>query len=65
MTYDYVRRTYNVDPQVGHWVTHTITKKTGVIVREDKSAGHYVQVRFEGQKHAVPCHPTELQYSLS
>ena len=65
MSYEYVKRTYNVDPKVGSWVTHTVTKRTGVIVREDKSQGHYVQVRFGEDKHALPCHPTELQYSLS
>lgn len=63
--YDYVRRTYDVDPQVGLWVTHTVTGRKGVITREDKSAGHYVQVKFEGYKKALPCHPTELQYSIA
>jgi hypothetical protein len=60
MAYDYVRRTYNVNPVVGRRVTHTVTNKSGIIAREDKGAGHYVQVRFDGQRHALPCHPTEL-----
>lgn len=63
MPYDYVRRTYSVDPKPGKTVTHTVTGKIGVITREDKSQGHYVQVRFAGQKHSLPCHPTELDYA--
>lgn len=63
MAYDYVRRTYNVDPQIGQRVKHTVTGNSGVISREDRSAGHYVQVRFDGKKHPLPCHPTELEYS--
>ncbi len=63
MAYDYVRRTYDVSPVIGGRVTHTVTKKSGVIAREDKSQGHYVQVRFDGMKHVLPCHPTELEYA--
>ena len=63
MQYEYVRRAYGVEPIVGQRVTHTVTRKSGVIAREDKSQGHYVQVRFDGQKHTLPCHPTELDYS--
>lgn len=62
MPYDYVRRTYNVQPEIGARVRHTVINKFGVVCREDKSAGHYVQVRFDGQKHRSPCHPTELEY---
>jgi hypothetical protein len=39
-----------------------VTGKSGTIAREDRSAGHYVQVRFDGQSFALPCHPTELEY---
>jgi hypothetical protein len=24
--------------------------------------GHYVMVKFEGHKHASPCHPLELEF---
>jgi len=63
MAYDYVRRTYSVDPVIGQRVTHTVTHKSGIIAREDKSQSHYVKVRFDGQKHTLPCHPTELNYA--
>jgi hypothetical protein len=64
MTYDYIKDTYGVSPEPGKVVYHTVTKQWGVIKRESKSASHYVQVTFEGCKHASPCHPTELQYDL-
>jgi hypothetical protein len=62
MSYDYVKRTYPVTPKVGERVTHKETGKSGTIAREDRSAGHYVQVRFDGIDHARPCHPTALEY---
>jgi hypothetical protein len=60
--YDYVRRTYSVDPKVGAPVQHTITLRYGKIARENRSQAHYVMVKFEGKNHALPCHPTELYY---
>lgn len=65
MAYDYVRRTYDVCPIVGRRVTHTVTAKSGTIAREDQTQGHYVQVKFDGQKFNSPCHPTELNYHSS
>lgn len=62
MTYDYVKCTYQVNPQVGRRVHHQVTKKDGTIARENKSMSHYVMVKFDGQKHSSPCHPTELDY---
>ena len=62
MSYDYVRRAYGVDPKVGQRVKHKVTGTSGVIVREDKSQSHYIKVRFDEYKHAMPCHPTELDY---
>ena len=62
MAYDYIKRTYTFQPQVGRRVKHTVTGKLGVISREDRSASHYVQVRFDGQRFALPCHPMELEY---
>lgn len=64
MAYDYVRRAYGVDPIVGKRVQHQVTKRFGEIGREDKSQGHYVMVRFDGQKFRSPCHPTELDYGV-
>jgi hypothetical protein len=60
--YDYIKRTYPADPQVGGRVTHQVTKKSGTIARENKSQAHYVMVKFDGQKFSSPCHPTEFDY---
>ena len=62
MAYDYIKRAYQFQPVVGRRVRHTVTKREGKITREDKDHGHYVQVRFDGQKFALPCHPGELAY---
>lgn len=62
MAYDYVKRNYAVQPKVGARARHTVTNRLGTIRPEDKSAGHYVQVCFDGQKHSLPCHPLELDY---
>jgi hypothetical protein len=62
MSYDYVRKTYNVDPVPGQRVRHQETGKSGVIVREKKSAAHYVHVKFDGMTFSLPCHPTALDY---
>lgn len=62
MAYDYIKRTYEFQPEVARRVRHTETKGEGVIAREDRSQAHYVQVKFDGKKFALPCHPSELQY---
>lgn len=62
MGYDYIKRAYPVNPKVGERVRHTETDKLGTISREDRTASHYVQVVFDGQSHALPCHPTALEY---
>lgn len=64
MAYEYVKKAYGVSPVVGNIVRHTEIDKQGVIVAR-KSYNHYVYVRFEGSKHAVPCHPTALDYGAS
>lgn len=61
-SYDYVRRTYGRDPQVGGRVKHVVTSKLGTILPEDPSRGHYVMVRFDGLDFPMPCHPDELVY---
>lgn len=65
MSYDYIKRTYSVKPQVGLRVRHNETSRLGWITREDRSASHYVQVRFDGDAHSLPCHPTALDYPTS
>lgn len=62
MSYDYVKRTYGVDPVVGEKVKHTVTGESGVIARESPGQAHYVRVRFDGKSFSLPCHPTELEY---
>lgn len=62
MSYDYVRRTYSVEPVIGERIRHHVGGKTGTISRENPSSAHYVMVKFDGQKHALPCHPTEMDY---
>lgn len=62
MAYEYIKRMYAFQPEVGRRVCHTEIDKCGVITRESKSAGHYVQVRFDGRKHPSPCHPGALVY---
>ena len=63
MAYDYIKRTYAFQPEEGRRVLHIVMNDEGVITRESKSAGHYVQVRFDGKKFSVPCHPDELVYA--
>lgn len=60
MTYEYVKRVYGFTAIVGQRVQHTVTGKHGAIAREDKGQQHYVQVKFDGSKFALPCHPGEL-----
>ena len=60
MAYEYIQRAYGFTPVIGETVFHEVIEKSGVVTRENKSAGHYVQVRFDGQKHSSPCHPLEL-----
>lgn len=65
--YDYIRRYYGVDPIPGERVLFTETRRRGqptegVIHPEDGSCGNYVMVRFDGEKDAMPCHPTSLEY---
>lgn len=62
MSYDYIKRSYAFQPEIGRRVRHTVTKRDGRIGRESPSQGHYVQVWFDGQRFASPCHPGELEY---
>lgn len=62
MSYDYIKRAYTFCPEIGKQVRHTVTGKVGVIRPEDRSQGHYVQVRFADRNFSLPCHPMELEY---
>lgn len=62
MAYDYIKRTYDFKPEVGRRVRHTVTNNDGVIAREAPGMSHYVQVKFDGKKFSLPCHPGELAY---
>ena len=60
--YDYIKNYYKVEPHMNGRVKHKVTGRFGRISREDASAGHYVQVLFDGDLHGLPCHPQDLTY---
>lgn len=61
--YDYVRRTYGVNPIPGHRCRLENTDREGVIARR-RNYDHWVWVRFDGSGFATPCHPTSLIYLI-
>lgn len=61
MAYEYVKRTYGVDPQIGGRVRLEHTGKEGAIAARS-SYDAYVWVTFDGQNFASPCHPKSLEY---
>ena len=64
MAYEYVKQYYGVPVEVGQRVTFSevgCARKDGVVVRK-RHYDNYVHVRFDGQKHDVPCHPLSLEY---
>jgi hypothetical protein len=62
MPYDYIKRSYDFQPEVGRRVRQLETGNSGVIARENRSMSHYVMVRFDERKHSTPCHPSSLEY---
>jgi hypothetical protein len=60
MSYEYIKRAYSVELKVGQRVRHQVTNRDGSVARESKSQSHYAMVRFDGDKHSLPCHPLEL-----
>jgi hypothetical protein len=60
-SYAYIRQQYGLSFEPDQIVGHTVTKRFGTVKRESRSQGHYVQVLFEGDRHALPCHPEELR----
>lgn len=59
MPYSYIERTYGSDFKPGERVRHTVTKNWGEVLRV-KGDPQYYQVRFDGRKHGLPCHPDEI-----
>lgn len=60
--YDYIKRAYGLEFSAGQRVRHIEIDKLGTVARCKESSGHYVQVRFDGKKHADPCHPQALEF---
>lgn len=65
MSFDYIRRHYSVPAKRGMRVAWET--KEGTRLGTITSATHYVHVRFDDSKHAVPLHPVEdgLRYLSS
>lgn len=59
--YGYIHRAYGLSFFVGQRVRHTEIDKRGTVAKCKESSGHYVQVVFDGRKHADPCHPRALE----
>jgi hypothetical protein len=63
--YEYVKRTYGVNPVIGSKVALCTDGRTptrrGVIVRK-RCYDNYVRVRFDGQSFDSPVHPLDLLY---
>jgi hypothetical protein len=59
--YEYVRNYYGVPAYIGMTVSFKGKDAVGTIVKAT-TALHYVHVVFEGTRHSVPCHPTDLLY---
>lgn len=65
MSLQYIRDTYGVPAKKGERVAFDekdcppLTGREGVITG---ASGPHVMVRFDGVKHAVPCHPKALRY---
>ena len=57
----YVRWAYGVPAKRGMRVT--VDGRPGVITAPN---GHYIRVRFDGERHSRPCHPTwRVEYEIS
>jgi hypothetical protein len=65
MAYEYVKQAYGVYVEVGQRVTMKDSHRsirTGTVVGK-RGYDQYVHVRFDGQKHDVPVHPLDLEYT--
>lgn len=63
MGYEYIAKTYGATFNIGDRVYHNEVKCAGTVMRVNKSCEHYVQVRFDGDRHASSCHPMALSRS--
>lgn len=61
MAYEYVKKTYGVQPEPGMRVAIEYSKQTGTIARK-RHYTHYVFVKLDGHKHSRPYHPLDLIY---
>jgi len=61
MPYDYIQQAYGLSFNPRMRVKHTVTKQYGEVRRQGNTSANYVSVRFDGEKHNVPCHPQELK----
>lgn len=63
--YTYIRDRYGLLVVVGERVKHTETGRIGMVCEPTTEAGggHHVRVLFDGDTHALPCHPQALDYS--
>lgn len=59
--YAYVNRAYGVNAVPGHRAKLEHDGREGEIARR-QSYDQYVWVKFDGEKHPSPVHPTDLTY---
>lgn len=64
MPYRYIERTYGTAFKPGDRVRHTVTNQSGE-VRPVRGDPQYYNVRSDGQNHALPCHPGEIEAASS
>lgn len=58
--YGYISRMYGITYRPGMRVQLERSDRIGTVAHMKPSAGHRVQVRFDGERHASPCHPNSL-----
>lgn len=63
--YAYIERAYGIHYEAGLRVWHTETKRFGTVKRCNRSAAHYVNVRFDGDTRNGLCHPGSLEITLA
>lgn len=59
-SYEYIRQAYGISYKIGDRVRLEDTTREGVVLREKRSHGHYVHVRFDDSKAPGLCHPRSL-----
>jgi len=60
--HDYIARAYGRTFTPGQRVRFTEGKpRAGTVMRPKASHAHYVQVRFDGEKHGSLCHPGSVE----